>query len=336
VPGNSFGQLFRITTWGESHGPAIGGVIDGCPAGIPLSEKDIQPDLDRRRPGQSDVTTPRNELDEVKILSGVFEGKTTGTPISLIIQNTDQQSKDYSKLKTVHRPQHADATYDLKYGFRDYRGGGRSSARETAMRVAAAAIAKKMFQHLGLNTQVIAFTQRIQELEVTEVDYDVIETNPVRAANTEVAQQMEQRILELKEQGDSVGAILQIDVNNCPAGLGEPVFDKIKGDFAKALLSVNAVLGFEYGAGFEAGNLKGSENNQRKNGIYGGITDGEPITMRVAIKPTSSIKLDQMKDNKAKGRHDPCLAPRAVPILEAMTWLVIADHYLRQMTTQLG
>lgn len=328
MPGNTFGTIFRVTTWGESHGKALGGVIDGCPAGIPLSEADIQPDLDRRRPGQSNITTSRNELDQVEILSGVFEGKTTGTPISLIIHNQDQKSKDYDKLRDVHRPQHADKTYELKYGIRDHRGGGRASARETAMRVAAAAVAKKMFSHKGLSTQVIAHTQQIQELKVERPDFDVIEQNPVRAADLDIAQQMETRILELKEQGNSVGATIECTILNAPIGLGEPVFDKFKADLAKAMLSINAVLGFEYGAGFEAAQLTGKENNERKNGIYGGITDGNPITFRIALKPTSSIDVG--------GRHDPCLAPRAVPIVEAMAWLVLGDHTLRQLTTRIN
>ncbi|MDP2624996.1 MAG: chorismate synthase [Candidatus Peregrinibacteria bacterium] len=336
MPGNTFGQFFRITTWGESHGKAIGGVIDGCPAGIPLSEKDIQPDLNRRRPGQSSVTTSRNEEDQVEILSGVFEGKTTGTPISLIIWNKDQRSKDYSAIKDTHRPQHADETYDMKYGFRDYRGGGRASARETAIRVAAGAVAKKMFTHAGLATRVIGYTKQIQELIVENPNYDVIEQNIVRAADLDVAKKMEKRILELKEAGDSSGGVVEVTILDCPEGLGEPVFDKIKADFAKALTSINAVLGFEYGAGFEAAQLKGTENNQRENGMYGGITNGKPMTMRVVFKPTSSIQLDKMADGAAKGRHDPCLVPRAVPIVEAMCWLVIADHYLRQKTTQIN
>jgi chorismate synthase len=336
MPGNTFGHLFKVTTWGESHGKAIGGVVDGCPAGIPLSEEDIQPDLDRRRPGQSDITTPRNEADKVEILSGVFEGKTTGTPISLIIWNKDHHSDDYEAIKNIHRPQHADETYELKYGHRDYRGGGRASARETAMRVASASIAKQLFKHLGLSTKVIAHTKQIQELIVNEPDFNVIEKNKVRAANLEIAEQMENRILELKEQGDSVGAIIETIILDCPIGLGEPIFDKIKGDFAKALLSINAVLAFEYGAGFEAAQLKGSENNTRENGIYGGITNGKTITMRIAIKPTSSIKLEETNETAVKGRHDPCLAPRAIPIVEAMIWLVLADHYLRQQTTQMG
>ncbi len=326
MPGNTFGHLFRLTTWGESHGQAIGGVIDGCPAGIPLSEKDIQPDLDRRRPGQSNLTTERAETDQVEILSGVFEGKTTGTPISLIIYNKDQRPEDYEKIKNTYRKGHADETYDLKYGFRDYRGGGRASARETAMRVAGAAIAKKVLSTAGEKTKVIAYTKQIGDLTVNEPDFNVIEQNPVRAADLKVAKQMESAILEAKEAGDSLGATLEAQISNCPIGLGEPVFDKFKADLAKATLSINAVLGFEYGPGFDVANLKGSENNKIETGIYGGITNGKPITIRVALKPTASIKIE--------GRHDPCLAPRAVPVLEAMIWLTIVDHYLRQKTTK--
>lgn len=335
MPGNSFGQTFRITTWGESHGKAIGGVLDGCPAGVLLSEIDIQPDLDRRRPGQSDVTTARDEDDKIEILSGVFEGKTTGTPISLLIWNKNVKPEDYDALKKAHRPQHADEVYEMKYGFRDHRGGGRSSARETAIRVAAGAIAKKMFAQVGVKTRVIAHVKQIQELIVENPDFDVIEKNKVRAADVEMAKKMEERILKLKNEGDSIGGMIEIVIQNCPIGLGEPIFDKIKADFAKALLSINAILGFEYGAGFEAANLRGSENNERENGMYGGITNGKEIRMRVAIKPTSSIQLEKRIEGAPQGRHDPCLAPRAVPIIEAMCWLVLADHYLRHRTTQL-
>src|SRR3989338_4473802 len=313
MPGNTFGTIFRVTTWGESHGKAIGGVLDGCPAGIHLSEADIQPALDRRRPGQSEITTSRNESDRVEILSGVFEGKTTGAPLSLIIYNQDQRSEDYEKLKNVHRPQHADEVYELKYGIRDHRGGGRASARETAMRVAAAAVAEQMMKALGHTTRVIGHTRQIQELVVERPDFNVIEQNPVRAANLAVAKQMEARILKLRDQGDSVGATLECTILNAPIGLGEPVFDKFKADLAKAIMSINAVLGFEYGAGFEAAQLTGSQNNEYENGMYGGITNGKPLTFRIALKQTSSIDVG--------GRHDPCLAPRAVPIVEAMTWL---------------
>lgn len=326
MPGNTFGQLFRVTTWGESHGKAIGGIIDGCPAGIPLAESDIQPDLDRRKPGQSKITTERKEDDKVEILSGVFEGKTTGTPISLIIYNKDQKPEDYDKLKDKYRPGHADKTYELKYGIRDHRGGGRASARETAMRVAAAAIAKKALSHMGIKTKVTAYTKQIGELVIENPDLSVIEKNSVRAADLDIAKQMEKQILAAKESNDSLGAILEAQIENSPKGLGEPVFDKFKADLAKACLSINGILGFEYGAGFNVSNLKGSENNNLETGIYGGITDGKPIILRVALKPTSSINI--------KGRHDPCLAPRAVPVLEAMIWLVLVDHYLRQKTTQ--
>lgn len=324
MPGNTFGQLFRVTTWGESHGKAIGGVIDGCPAGIKLSEKDIQPDLDRRRPGQSLITSARKEADTVEILSGVFEGKTTGMPISLIIYNHDQRPKDYDKLKNVYRPGHADEVYDLKYGFRDYRGGGRSSARETAMRVAAAAIAKKI---LPKKTKVIAYTKQIQDVIVERPNFSVIERNPVRAADAKKAKQMVEIIKAASRSGNSVGGVIEIMVKGCPAGLGEPVFDKLKADLAKAMLSINAVVGFEYGAGFQVAHLYGSQHNKIEAGIYGGISNGKDMVMRVAVKPTATIGLG--------GRHDPCLLPRAVPICEAMVNLVIVDHYLRHKTSQL-
>lgn len=326
MSGNTFGQIFRVTTWGESHGKAIGAVIDGCPAGIFLRGTDIQPFLDRRRPGQSDITTDRNEKDQVEILSGVFEGKTTGTPIALIIYNQDYHSEDYEKIKNSFRKGHADETYQLKYGIRDYRGGGRASARETAMRVAAASIAKKMLKETNENISVIAYTKQIGKLTYNEPDLNVIEQNSVRAANLNVAAQMEKAILKAKKNGDSLGAIIEAQIKGCPASLGEPIFDKFKADLAKAMLSINAVQGFEYGAGFAVTNLKGSENNEIETGIYGGITNGKPITLRVAIKPTASIKIE--------GRHDPCLAPRAVSVVEAMIWLVIADHYLRNLATR--
>ncbi len=325
---NTFGHLFRVTTWGESHGKAIGAVIDGVPSGICLDVEDIQVELDRRKPGQSKVTTERKEEDKVEILSGVFEGKTTGTPISLIIWNTDQRSEDYSKIKDNYRPQHADETYDIKYGFRDYRGGGRASARETATRVAAGAIAKRMFKDLGLKTKVIAYTKQIQELKIENPDFSVIEKNEVRAADMEIAEKMTERIMKLKNDGDSAGGIVEVQIIDSPKGLGEPVFHKIKAAFADAIMGINAVLGIEYGTGFEANNLKGSENNTLENGIYGGITNGKPIIIRAVFKPTSSIKLE--------GRHDPCLVPRAVPIVEAMCWLVLADYYLMDIKYHLS
>lgn len=323
MPGNSFGQLFRVTTWGESHGPAIGGVIDGCPAGINLSVADIQPDLDRRRPGQSIITTARLEDDVVEILSGVFEGKTTGAPISLIIYNKDQRSKDYEKLKDVYRPGHADATYDLKYGFRDYRGGGRASARETAMRVAAAAVAKKV---LPPSIRVVAYTKQIQNITVDQPKLDEIEQNPVRAADNAKAAEMVELIKAASRSQNSLGGIIEIVVHGCPAGLGEPVFDKLKADFAKAILSINAVVAFEYGAGFNVAQLTGQDHNKIEVGMYGGISNGKDMVMRLAVKPTATIGHG--------GRHDPCLLPRAVPICEAMIYLVLVDHYLRQRTVR--
>lgn len=324
MPGNTFGQLFRVMTWGESHGKAIGGVIDGCPAGIKLSEKDIQPDLDRRRPGQSFITSARKEADKIEILSGVFEGKTTGTPISLIIYNHDQRPKDYDKLKNYYRPGHADEVYDLKYGFRDYRGGGRSSARETAMRVAAAAVAKKI---LPKKTKVIAYTKQIQDIIVDQPNLAVIEKNLVRAADSKKAKQMVEIIKAASRSGNSVGGVIEIVVKGCPAGLGEPVFDKLKADLAKALMSINAVVGFEYGAGFEVAQLYGSQHNKMEVGMYGGISNGKDIVMRVAVKPTPTVGMG--------GRHDPCLLPRAVSICEAMINLVLVDHYLRHRLSQL-
>lgn len=321
MPGNTFGQLFRVTTWGESHGKAIGGVIDGCPAGIPLSEADIQPDLDRRRPGQSIITAARQEDDTVEILSGVFEGKTTGTPISLVIVNKDQRPNDYKKMKHTYRPGHADEVYDLKYGFRDYRGGGRASARETAMRVAAAAVAKKV---LPPTTKVIAYTKRIQNIVVDTPKFEEIEQNPVRAADNAKAAAMVELIKAASRSQNSLGGIIEIIVHGCPVGLGEPVFDKLKADLAKGQLSINAVVGFEYGAGFEVAHLTGKEHNTIEVGMYGGISNGKNMVMRVAVKPTSSIGIG--------GRHDPCLLPRAVPICEAMVYLVLVDHYLRNKT----
>lgn len=324
MPGNTFGQQFRVTTWGESHGPALGGVIDGCPAGIKLSASDIQTDLDKRKPGQSSITTPRQEADKVEILSGVFKGKTTGTPISLIIYNTNQRSQDYAALKNIYRKGHADETYDLKYGMRDYRGGGRASARETAVRVAAGAIAKKI---LPSKTKVIAYTKQIQDVIIDIPKFSHIEQNPVRAADNAKAKLMQRIIETAKNNHNSVGGIIEIIVKHCPVGLGEPVFDKLKADFAKALLSINAVVGFEYGAGFQVAHLSGAQHNTLEAGMYGGISNGEDMVMRIALKPTSSISVG--------GRHDPCLLPRAVPICEAMINLVLADHYLRNKITRI-
>lgn len=321
--GNTFGQEFKLTTWGESHGVAIGGVVDGCPAGIALNEQDIQTDLDRRKPGQSIITTARKEDDQVEILSGVFKGKTTGTPISLIIYNKDQRSKDYDNIKDNYRKGHADEVYDLKYGFRDYRGGGRASARETAMRVAGAAIAKKV---LPDTVEVVAYSKQIQNIVVDEPKFEEIEQNPVRAADNKKAEQMVELIKEASRSEDSLGGIIEIVVKNCPIGLGEPVFDKLKADLAKGLLSIPAVVGFEYAGGFNVVHMKGSEHNEIEAGIYGGISNGKDIVMRIALKPTSTIGIG--------GRHDPCLLPRAVPVCEAMVKLVLVDHYLRNQVTK--
>jgi chorismate synthase len=356
VAGNSFGELFRITTWGESHGRAIGVVVDGCPAGLELSEEDIQRDLNRRRVGQSRVTSPRQEEDRVEILSGVFQGKTLGSPISLLIWNKDADSSKYEPIKDVYRPGHADFTYEMKYGLRDHRGGGRSSARETACRVAAAAIAKKLLGCIGV--QIYGFTRQVGAIEAQVVDIDEIERNPVRCPDREAAKQMEAHILAVKAEGDSTGGIVEVVAMGIPVGLGEPVYDRLDADLAKALMSINAVKGVEIGLGFRAITLKGSEHNDefytdpsgrvrtRTNhagGMLGGISNGEEIVVRIAVKPPSSISKSQRSVTKmgtaveleVHGRHDPCLCPRAVPVAEAMVALVLADHWLRGRAMQL-
>jgi len=343
---NIFGENFTITTWGESHGKALGVVIDGCPSNLEISEEDIQKELNKRKPGQSKVTTQRKELDKVKILSGVFEGKTLGTPISLIIYNQDQNSRDYKELRDVFRPGHADLTYQKKYGIRDHRGGGRSSGRETISRVATGAIAKKLLKEKGI--EITAYTKQIGDIKISKVDLNEIEKNPVRSPDKDAAKEMEKLILKTSSEGDSIGGICEILIKNCPAGLGEPVFNKIKADFAQALMGIGGVIGFEYGV--ENGNLmKGSEYNSgfikkdkniqsEKNnhgGILGGITTGENIILRIKIKPTPSISKSQKTVNKngnkktieIKGRHDPCLVPRIVPVAEAMVSLVLVDQY---------
>jgi len=347
--GNSFGHLFRITTWGESHGKALGVVIDGCPSNINLNESDIQKELDRRRPGQSKVTTPRKEEDKVEILSGVFEGKTLGTPISLIIYNSDAKSGDYSNIKDLFRPGHADFTYQEKYGIRDYRGGGRQSARETVSRVAAGAVAKKVLESFE-KIKITGYVKRVGDIEAKEIDFKNIEKNPVRCPDLKQAKLMESLIEKVLKDGDSIGGQCEIIIQNCPAGLGEPVFNKIKSDFASALIGINGVMSFEYGIGKGASFLKGSQCNDAytvKNGkvktitnnhggILGGITSGEDIVLRISLKPTSSIRKPQNTINmnkekatiKTEGRHDPCLLPRLVPIAEAMAALVLVDHYL--------
>jgi chorismate synthase len=349
MPGNSFGNLFCITTWGESHGPALGVIIDGCPAGLGISEEDIQRELDRRRPGQSRITTQRKEPDRVEILSGVFEGKTLGTPISLMIQNADVISKSYEDIKDTYRPGHADFTYETKYGIRDYRGGGRSSARETVGRVAAAAIAKKILGIHGIRTY--GYVKQVGDIVALNIDLDEIENNPVRCPDPEVANGMIELIEDVRREGDSIGGLVEVVSKGVPAGLGSPVFNKMEADLARALMSIGGIRGFEVGLGFEAARRKGSEVNDlmykddsgklrfktnNAGGLLGGITTGEDLIVRIAIKPTSSIpkvqktvdKFGDEKDLVVKGRHDPCLCPRAVPIAEAMVNLVLVDHLL--------
>ena len=360
MAGNSFGDLFRIMTYGESHGKAMGTVIDGCPAGVQISAVEIQQALDRRRPGQSKITTPRNETDQVEILSGVFEGVTLGTPISLLIDNKDQNSKDYGHLKDTYRPSHADFTYQEKYGIRDYRGGGRASARETAGRVAAGAVAHKLLLS-GMSIQVNAYVSAIAgislDLSYKELDLSLIDDNIVRCPDQETAEQMINLIEKTKADGDSLGGIITCVVSGCKVGLGEPVFDKLEAQLAKAMLSIPAVKGFEIGSGFSGTLLKGSEHNDpfikaggqmrtktnHSGGIQGGISNGMDIYFRVAFKPTATIMQKQRSVNQqgeqitleAKGRHDPCVLPRAVPIVEAMTNLVLADLYLQNKLSQI-
>ncbi|HSR50411.1 MAG TPA: chorismate synthase [Acidobacteriota bacterium] len=354
MAGNSFGELFRITTAGESHGPANLVIVDGCPPGMPLAPQDLQPDLDRRRPGQSKVTTQRNEADIPRILSGVFEGRTTGTPIAVLFENTDQRSRDYSDIKDKYRPGHADYTFDAKFGFRDYKGGGRASARETVSRVAAAAIARKLLKAYGI--EVVGYVKQVGEV-VAEIDdplqvtREQVESNIVRCPDPEAAERMQELITAVRKDLDSIGGVAEIVARGVPAGLGEPVFAKLKAELARALCSIPAVLGFEYGAGFAAATSRGSENNDpfrleegkvttegnRHGGMLGGISSGRPLVMRAVVKPTSSIAREQKTVDRhgnpttirTKGRHDPCLLPRFVPIGEAMVLLVLIDHLLR-------
>jgi len=350
---NTFGKIFKVTTWGESHGEAIGVVVDGCPAGIELSEKDIQHELDRRKPGVSEITTERKEADEVKILSGVFEGKTLGTPISMLVWNKDVDSSPYEPIKNIARPGQADFSYQTKYGIRDYRGGGRASARETVARVAAGAIAKKILATQSI--QILGHVVEVGGIRASEVGFEEIkenvERNAVRCADLEAAVRMEELIKEAKEEGDSVGGIVEVIATDVPAGLGEPVFDKLDAELAKALMSIGAVKGVEIGAGFKATRMKGSEMNDefiikegkiktRTNnagGILGGISTGEPILCRIAVKPTPSISkpqrsvdMDEMEEVeiRIKGRHDPCICPRIVPVAEAMVALVLVDYLM--------
>ncbi len=351
MAGNTFGNLFRVSTFGESHGKAIGGVIDGCPSGIELDLAAIQRDLDRRKPGQSAIVTQRKEPDEVEFFSGLFEGKTTGTPIGFAIHNTNQKSHDYSHIKDSYRPSHADYVYDQKYGFRDYRGGGRSSARETASRVVAGAIAKQFLQGVEINAFVSQVgTMRLSK-QYNELDLSLTELNPVRCPDTEMAAKMEAYIKEVRKEGDTIGGIITCVAKNVPIGLGEPVFDKLHAELGKAMLSINAVKGFEYGSGFEGVKMKGSEHNDQFNsngstktnysgGIQGGISNGMDIYFNIAFKPVATIiqgyetidKEGNKVQAQGKGRHDPCVVPRAVPIVEAMTALVLADYMLLNRT----
>ena len=360
MPGNTFGSIFRITTWGESHGPALGVVIDGCPAGLIISEKEIQKDLDRRRPGQSSLTTPRKEADRLEILSGIFEGKTTGTPISLMIRNKDQASRDYGKLVDTYRPSHADFTYDAKYGFRDHRGGGRASARETVGRVAAGAIAKKILKKKA-KVEVLAYVKQVREIrsnvKTEKLTQKMVEASPTRCPDPKAAKKMTALIEKMKKSGDSVGGIVECIIRNVPAGLGSPVFEKMEARLAQAMLSLPATKGFEIGSGFDAVLMTGSQHNDpiikkgRKivtktnhaGGIVGGISNGMDIVFRVAFKPTATIfKKQKTVSKKGKetnlqmsGRHDPCVLPRAVPIVEAMAALVLTDEYLIQKSIPL-
>jgi chorismate synthase len=359
MAGNTIGKVFCLTTFGESHGPAIGGVIDGCPPGLLIDYELIARDLNRRKPGQSSVTTSRMETEQSEILSGIFEGKTTGAPLAFIIRNLDYRPADYENLKDVYRPSHADYTYEAKYGMRDYRGGGRSSARETAARVFAGSIAKQLLTRYNITIQ--AYVSAIGELKMAEdavINFSP-EENIVRCPDPELAKQMIQLLEDLKSKGETTGGIITCRVQNTPAGWGEPVFDKLHADLGKAMLSINATKGFEYGSGFKGASMKGSEHNDtfekssenkirtntnHSGGIQGGISNGMEIYFRTAFKPVSTIMMEQKSVNTkgedvlvtAAGRHDPCVVPRAVPIVEAMTALVLADHMLRSRTLQVN
>lgn len=359
MAGNSFGEIFRITTFGESHGVALGVIIDGCPAGLKIDTAFIQSELDRRKPGQSNIVTQRREADEFEILSGIFEGVTQGTPIGIIIRNEDQKSKDYEHIKDSFRPSHADFAYDVKYGSRDYRGGGRSSARETAARVAAAAIAKQLLAYSGI--AVSAYVSKVGKIEIgkeyTQLDLSKTEDNIVRCPDAETAEKMIELIKEVKKDGDTIGGLVSCVITGVPAGLGEPVFDKLHADLGKAMLSINAAKGFEYGSGFAGTELRGSEHNDafyndngviktktnHSGGVQGGISNGMDIYFNVAFKSVATIMQAQDSVDKegnevavtGRGRHDPCVLPRAVPIVEAMAALVIADHLLRNRSSKL-
>jgi chorismate synthase len=359
---SQLGQVFRIATWGESHGPGVGVVIDGCPPLIALTEEDIQKELDRRRPGQSDIVTPRKEEDKCQILSGVFEGKTTGTPISIMVWNKDARPEAYSEMATAYRPSHADFTYDAKFGIRDHRGGGRASARETIGRVAAGVVARKVLERLAPGVEIVAYVKSIRdlwaEIDPAAVNTDAVEANIVRCPDAAMAERMIALIKDVRSQGDSVGGTIECVARNVPAGLGEPVFDRLEADLAKAMLSLPATKGFEIGSGFAGTLLTGSRHNDafemregevrtqtnRSGGVQGGISNGEPIFFRVAFKPTATIAKPQQTVTRehqetelaARGRHDPCVLPRAVPMVEAMTALVLCDHALRQAVNAAG
>jgi chorismate synthase len=358
MSGSTIGKIFSVTTWGESHGKALGVVVDGCPAGIPLCEEDIQKELDRRKPGQSPYSTPRKEEDRVNILSGVFEGITTGTPISLVIFNHDQRSKDYSQIADVFRPGHADYTYHQKYGIRDYRGGGRASGRETVARVAAGAIAKKILSQLGV--QILAYTLSIGHIKIDPERYDSSEIyrNPLAMPDKEAAGRAAEYIQQLKEKGDSAGGVVECIIQGLPGGVGEPVFEKLDAVLGKAILSIGAVKGIEFGKGFEAAYTTGSQNNDpliysqdkglyketnNSGGITGGISEGFPIVFRAAFKPTPSVRIPQKTVNRnmqnielsLKGRHDPVIVPRAVVVVEAMTAITLVDYLLQRILSRM-
>ena len=353
------GKAFRVTCFGESHGSAIGVVIDGCPANLEIDKSSIQNELNRRRPGQSDITTARNEADKMEIISGVYKGKSTGAPICILIQNKDQKPSDYDQLKKAYRPSHADYSYDAKYGSRDHRGGGRSSARITASWVAAGAIAKSILkrQSIEINAGVSAVGEIEMVQDIQSIDFSQTENNIVRCPDPVLAERMVELISRIKEEGDTIGGCIVCRIDNCPPGIGEPVFDKLQSDLAKAMLTINAVKAFEYGSGFNASRMKGSEHNDlwlkegdtlktssnNSGGIQGGISNGMPIYFKLAFKPVSSLMQDQDSVDaegnkivlKGKGRHDPCVVPRAVPIVEAMAAIVMCDHVLRNRLSRI-
>ena len=354
MAGSTFGNYFKLTTFGESHGEAIGGVIDGCPAGVSVDLVAIENQMMRRRPGQSTIVTQRKEADTVRFLSGIFEGKTTGSPIGFIIENTNQKSADYTHIKDSYRPSHADYTFDKKYGHRDYRGGGRSSARETACRVAAGAIASQLLSAIAITGYVSSVGDLTLEKPYQELDFNTVDSNVVRCPDAEMASKMIAKIKEVKKQGDTIGGIITCVIQNVPVGLGEPVFDKLHAQLGKAMLSINAVKGFEFGSGFKGATMNGSEHNDLFNqdgttksnlsgGVQGGISNGMDIYFRVAFKPVATIMQKQQTINskgekvemQGKGRHDPCVVPRAVPIVEAMAALTIADFWLANKLSKL-